>query len=446
MFSAARTSFAQVAHRRLAAARRVAGMRTCQRFQSTSTQSASVVAQSSVASHVAAGVAGGAVVVLAGYTYYHFSGAKRAVDAAKATKAYFEQATQAIKEKAPRNPNEAVSFLRSVAKSYLAVVPGATTYVDSAFDSLEELKETHGEEVNKILTEAYNNVQEIIKDAKGKGADLETAKRVWEVLGTSVMQLRELSKKAGVDAFSKLEEKHPQVAKTLGSGYRNLKDLAETSGPEAKKLYDETTQQLKDIFSEGYSQDALDKARDLVQSKSSQIREVAQQASQKAWDASLRRSSSYLNKLPEVKQLLSDNASKFISAGITASGEANEVFDQVKDVAEEKDEEKRKQRVKDLKNLIEHKAEEMEERGRGSVERGWESLQEWVKMVPGGEEALEKAPDMKVFVQLSQNKSEKAKKLAKETYDDVFRVLEEKAKKAKGIVEETKDEAKEKTS
>lgn len=129
-----------------------------------------------------------------------------------------------------------------------------------------------------------------------------------------------------------------------------------------------------------------------------------------------------------------------------SSEEATEVFDKVKEVGEEKDESKRKQKIKDLKDFILRRANEAEERGSQKIERGWESLQEWVKMVPGGSEAMEKVPDMKVFVQLSQKKSEEAKSLAKETYEEVFKVLEEKAKKARGIVEETKDEAKEKTS
>lgn len=184
--------------------------------------------------------------VFSGYTYYHFSGAKTAVDAAKATKAYYEQAKQTISEKAPKSPNEVISFLRSVSKSYLGVVPGASTYIDTTFDTLGELQEIHGEETNKILTETYNELQAILKDAKS-GADLETAKKVWEVLGTRVMQLQELSKKAGSDAFVKLEQKHPQIAQLLGSSYSSLKQLADRGGPEAKKLYDDISKQVRTL-------------------------------------------------------------------------------------------------------------------------------------------------------------------------------------------------------
>lgn len=116
----------------------------------------------------------------------------------------------------------------------------------------------------------------------------------------------------------------------------------------------------------------------------------------------------------------------------------------MKEVGEEKDEGKRKKKLEDLKKFIVSKAEAAQESGGKSVEKGWESLQEWLKTVPGGSEALEKVPDVKVFVELSQRKGDEAKKLAKETYDEVFRVLEEKAKKARGIVEEGKEEGKDK--
>lgn len=179
----------------------------------------------------------------AGYAYYHFSGAKKAVDTAKATKAYLEQTAQSIREKAPKNPNEAIAFLRDVAKKYTSVIPGLSTYVDSTFDTLDELHDSHREEVNKILSEAYEGAQDAVKGEKSV-ADVEVAKKLWGVLGKMIFQLQDLSKRAGSDAFAKLEKKHPQIAQTLGAGYKNLKELADRSGPEAKRIYDETTQQV----------------------------------------------------------------------------------------------------------------------------------------------------------------------------------------------------------
>ena len=127
--------------------------------------------------------------------------------------------------------------------------------------------------------------------------------------------------------------------------------------------------QLKSIFAKGFSQDALSQARDLIESKSSQIQEVARRASQKAWEGSITRSSAYLDKLPDIRQLLSDNASKFIAAGASSvdasSEEAEEVLDKVKEVAElkEKNEEQRAEieRLNRELNKLMEKAEEQED-------------------------------------------------------------------------------------
>jgi len=258
-----------------------------------------------------------------------------------------------------------------------------------------------------------------------------------------------VGKKAGVHAFGAVEEKYPYLASTLGSGYSQLKQLADQAGPEAQKIVDETSQQVKKIFSKGLSPEAFSEASKLVQSKSGQIQDIAKQASQGGWDKALEKSSPYLDKLPEIKQLLSDNASKFVAAGAAtfqaSSTEATEVLDKVKEVAETKDEKVRMQKTGELKDFILAKAKEAEGRASKQLEQGWESLQEWIKVVPGGDEALGRLPDVKVFIQLSQERGDDAKKLAKETYDDIFKVLEEKSSKAKELVSKTKEETKDKS-
>ncbi len=81
------------------------------------------------------------------------------------------------------------------------------------------------------------------------------------------------------------------------------------------------------------------------------------------------------------------------------------------------------------------KAREAEEQGRKQLEQGWESLQDWMRTMPGGEDALKRIPDVKVFLQVSRERSEDAQKLMKETYEAMLQVLEEKGKKAKKLSE-----------
>ncbi|KAL4252629.1 hypothetical protein ABKN59_005293 [Abortiporus biennis] len=421
--------------------RRVAGVRICQRFQSTTTGTSSSGVS---ASHIAAGVAGGAAVFLGGYTYYHFSGAKKAVEASKAVKAYYDQTKQTLKDKSPKSTSEALAFLRNITKSYAGVVPGAQGYVDSTFDTLEELHETHGDEVNKILNKTYTDIQAIIEDEKS-GMDVETATRISGVLKTTVSELQKISKDVGKDAFSALEGKYPQLAEKLGTGYRELKQMAEKSGPEAKKLYEETSEQLKDILANGFSNESLDKAREFVTKQSGRIREITRKSSQNAWDKAVQQASPYLDKLPDIKQLLSENSTKFVTAGAATVGssqdEVKEVFEKVKEVAEDQDALKNQEKLEQLKEFVKTKAKEAQDRAGGQVEKGWESLQEWAKTVPGGQEALDKIPEAQAFATLAKERKEDAKNLAKETYDDIFKVLREKSQKAKQLVEETKEKS-----
>lgn len=99
---------------------------------------------------------------MSGYSYYHFSGAKTLVDSARSVKSGVVSAKNQLVEKTP-SPNEAITYLRNISKSYVALVPGASKYVDKTFDSLDELSQTHGEEVNAIVSKAVSELQDTIK-------------------------------------------------------------------------------------------------------------------------------------------------------------------------------------------------------------------------------------------------------------------------------------------
>ncbi|THV06763.1 hypothetical protein K435DRAFT_556922, partial [Dendrothele bispora CBS 962.96] len=71
--------------------------------------------------HILAGLAGGSIVVGAGYTWYYFSGVKEVVDATKQFKSYAFQTKNSVDE---RHPNTALNYLRTVVKSHFAIVPG----------------------------------------------------------------------------------------------------------------------------------------------------------------------------------------------------------------------------------------------------------------------------------------------------------------------------------
>ncbi|PIL34173.1 hypothetical protein GSI_03884 [Ganoderma sinense ZZ0214-1] len=378
-------------------------------------------------SYFAAGVAGGTVVLLGGYRliapkgygWYHLSGAKKAVDSYNTATQYYEQTKHAFTDNAPKNPNEALNQLRTFAQSYLLIIPGASPHVDAAFDTIDELRDEHGTEVDRIVGGGYEEVRIIVRDAEAM--DMATAARVLNVLRRRSAELEELGRRAGSGAFESLARKYPQVSETLGVGYEEFKKLAEVKGPDARKVFDDSGKQIREIFRKGFSQDSVSQARELIQSKTNEVRRIAQASSQAAWDKSVREASPYLNKLPEIRQILSDNASDFVSVSAANLNEATssteELFSRIKDAA----------RTDVVKN----------EKKMGEL-RDYVLQKEWIRSMPGGDEALQRLPDMQVLVQVSRDRTDEADALKKETYEEILRVLEEKGKKAKEFCEQRK--------
>ncbi|KAH8119012.1 hypothetical protein DFH11DRAFT_1562416 [Phellopilus nigrolimitatus] len=331
------------------ALRRAAARRSGIRFQSSSTGSSA----SYGSSHVAAGLAGGITVALAGYVWYHTSGLKTVVQTSKDVKSYVQTARDSVVAKASEtaeNPSQALSYLRGVAKQYAAFIPGAASYVDSTFDELDALHGEHGGEMDGILKETMDELSKAVSEG---GANTKTAARVYEIIGRSVGKMQELGKKVGGDIL----EKSSAIKEKLGSGYGQLKSLAEKAGPEGKKVMDELSKQLKEISSNGLNEESLQKARQLLQDKTGQLGKLAESS------------------------------------------------------------------------------------GGAALDGGSDKLQALLSSVPGGEELKEKAPHLKDIISLANDRSEEAKKLAKETFQDVLNVLEEKGRKAKELSEKNKDDA-----
>ena len=187
----------------------------------------------------------------AGYAYYNISGAKKAVDASRTASAYYQQTKDAIAAKAPSSPNEALDQLRNFARSYLVIIPGARPHVDAAFDTIDELRESHGDDVNRIVSDGYEEVRVIIREAGSM--DATTAMKILDVLRRRSAELEELGERMGKDAFGSLNEKYPQLSEKIGGGYDEFRKLVKTHGPDAKKVYDDTSREVRLRYSVHYT-------------------------------------------------------------------------------------------------------------------------------------------------------------------------------------------------
>ncbi|KAF7977760.1 hypothetical protein HWV62_40655 [Athelia sp. TMB] len=238
----------------------------------------------SIASYVVAGLCGGFIVVAGGYTWYHFSGVKQAVDATRGMTTYLAKSKESLSTAGKASSNAALAYLRGAAKSYAAIVPGAGAVVDAAFNSVDEVFDAHQEEASAITQRAYEELQRVIGPGAGAADDkLETAYRVTGILKAYLFELHALGAKAGGTALAPVWERYPGAREKIDGAFGEMKRVAEASGPGAKKVLMDTQQQrfllitdlcdkVKSILSDNLSSEALAKAGSLIRERTWKLR------------------------------------------------------------------------------------------------------------------------------------------------------------------------------
>ncbi|KAF2671176.1 hypothetical protein BT63DRAFT_477707 [Microthyrium microscopicum] len=385
--------------------------RVPRRFQSTNISSSSTSSSSSHA--LIGGVAGGAVALGGCYAWYHFSGAKTLVNAAHETKDYFQTAQKRLTEQAP-NPNEALRWLRQVSTYYAGFIPGASGVVNSTMDDLDKVHEKHKDEVDKIIQDAYTDLQKVSE----KGMNMAAATQAWEVLQTHMKRIGELA----VDASQDILNNHPEIKKKVGGSFDQLKDMGDKFGPEAKKQVDETWEQVKDIAKTGVSSENIGKIRKLVDEKVQALQKMGDEA----WKKGLEKAKPYLDKNPKIKELVEKNADSL------KQGNVGELYEKVKSAVESGDTSDLEGYVKDATSKAKDAAGKAKESGMG----GFDQL---LKKIPGGDQVL---PQIQNLQEIAEKHGDDAKKLLDETIKELSQVLNNKVEKAKDIAKEAEKKAK----
>ncbi|EKG17508.1 hypothetical protein MPH_05245 [Macrophomina phaseolina MS6] len=377
------------------------------RFQSTSSGPSP---NANPGSHpgVTGAVAGGASALVVGYAWYHFSGVKSAVQISQQIRDYANSGVQKLKESTPE-PNEALNYLRSTASSYAAFVPGAKQYVDGAFDQLDAIRQKHGDEVDKIVRDAYTELQGV---AKG-GLSLDNAQKAWVILQK---HLKRIGRLAG-DAAQDIIDQNPQLKDKVGGSLDQLRQMGEQYGPEAKKQVDQTWDQISDIVKGGVSVDTADKIKNLVQER----REALKKAGDEAWQKGLEQAKPYLDKNPKVKELIENNADAL------KQGNLKELWDTVREATNSGD-------VQKIQEKIQSQVDKVKSQGFGGLEQ-------YFNMIPGGSQIL---PKLQLLQEVAQKRGKDAEQLLKETGDELTQVLNQKAEKAQKLKEEAKEDAEKK--
>ncbi|KAF3925160.1 hypothetical protein ABW20_dc0101782 [Dactylellina cionopaga] len=391
------------------ASRRQVLQRQPQQFRFASTAPTTEAAAGS-SSALVGGIAGGLVTFAGGYAWYHFSGAKQVLNSAHTTKQYFESAKQKIASTAPdvNNPSEGLKWLRSQATAYSAFIPGGSAFVKSAFDDVDIVREKHGDEVDAIVKDTYNEMKQLTDK---KGLSVETAWEGWSILQNKLEKISDL---AG-DSASEILDNHPELKKKIGGSLNQLKQMGEKYGPEAKKQVDDTWNQISDIVKKsGMNIDGLtSRLQKLLEEKTEQLKKLGDEA----WKKGLKEAKPLLDKNPEVKQLIEENADTL------KEGNAQELMTKVKDAISSGD-------LKGLRGYVDEAVQKANKSNFGS------GVDQYLKLVPGGSQII---PKLKQFKEITKEHGEEAEKLVQDTIKEISQVLDKKMGEAKELSKKAKN-------
>ncbi|KAJ4290030.1 hypothetical protein N0V88_006832 [Collariella sp. IMI 366227] len=375
------------------------------RFQSTTSAG-------SGSSHFVSGVTGGVVGAGLLYGIYQMTPAgkmtrKVNATAKEADKKYQEVAAK-IKEKTPTT-DEAINKIKEFCYSYVAWVPGGRQYVDTAFNDLDAIREEHGDEVDKIVSETYREFQDVAKS----GLSLESASKAYDALANLAKKIANLTGSAA----DQILERHPKLNDKVGEPIRQLKQMGAQYGPDAKKLVDETWSQVNDVMASGFSVESADKVRKIVEERTQQIRKIGDDL----WNKGLEQAKPYLDKNPQLKDLVEGNSD------ILKQGNVSDILKQLKSLGEGGD-------MKKVETYIKEAVEKAKSKGSKAVGGAGSFGALGQFLGSSSEDAGRKIQDNIGVL------SEVGKQLLEETKEDLKKLLEEKAKKAQKIVDKAKKE------
>ncbi|EAQ91744.1 hypothetical protein CHGG_03679 [Chaetomium globosum CBS 148.51] len=371
-------------------------------------------------SHFVSGVAGGVAGAGLLYGIYLLTPtgkmARKINAAARETDRKYQEAAATIRDKTPTT-DEAVSKLKQFCYSYVAWVPGGRQYVDTAFNDLAAIRQSHGKEVDQIVNETYREFQGITST----GLSLESASKAYDAITNLAKKIANLSGSAA----DQILERHPQLNDKVGGSIKQLKNMGAQYGPEAKKLVDQTWTQVNDIMKNGFSAENEDKVRKIVEERTQQIRKIGDDL----WDKGLEQAKPYLDKSPRLKELVTGNQDLLKKENVTG------LFQQIKSLGEGGDMGKLEEYVKETVDKA--KAKGSEATGEGT---GFAALSQLLGSA--SDDAGRKLQDnIGLLSEVASKHASEGKELVEETKNDLRKLLEEKAKKAQKIADSAKKDA-----
>ena len=348
---------------------------------------------------VAGGVAGGLVAVAVGYSFYHFSGAKAAVNMASDTKAYFDGMKNKFVEKTPE-PRAALKYVREYAQSYASFIPGAKPVIDAAFNDLDKVSGKHGDKVDKLVTDTYHELKDIAKD----GITMTSAVKAWDILQSKFDEIKKLASDVGGDLLNQ----HPELKEKVGGQFDELKKMADQYGPDAKKQVDEVYQKAQDIAAKGLSAGSIAEIGKLARDKYNELKKSGEEAYSKGFEKSI---SPLLEKFPDAKKFVEENKDAL------KQGNFEDLVKSVKSAVDSKD-------LGGLQKYLDS--------AKQTAKKSGFDIDSYFKDIPSGHEIFARIKELK---EAAEKHGDEAKELSEKTFSEIKDVLSKRSEEAKKIAE-----------
>lgn len=130
--------------------------------------------------------------VVQGYTWYYFSGLRKAINRIQEALVYLDQVRDRLSQQKP--PSQVLLLLRRAVKSYVAF-PGSNFVVDQVFDAVDDKVDAHGDEANALIATAYTQIRELIQQDGGKLEILRVLQNLTKQLQPNSLELKEMAEK-----------------------------------------------------------------------------------------------------------------------------------------------------------------------------------------------------------------------------------------------------------
>lgn len=359
------------------------------------------------------GLAGGSAALLIGFGFYHYSGARSVVNTYQSAKSSADSAFRETTKYAPE-PGQAVQWLKETVTSYTRFIPGASTYVDKAFDDLEKIRKNHEGEVDEIVQETYYELKNVTKS----GFTTESASKAWEVISATFVRIGQL---AG-DALEDILDNHPQLKEKVGGQYHQLKQMGEQYGPEAKKQVDETWDEVQNILKSGFSVTTFSKIQKLVQDKTEEVKKYGDQA----WQKGIEEAKPLLDKSPQLKELVQNNKEKLLQ------GDLSQLWQKMQEAVKSGNSD-------DITNFVKEQANKASEKTTGSSLGSGSGIDQLLNFIPGGSDITGKLQQLQ---EIGQKHGKEAEGIVKSAVDEIKKVLQSKMEEAEKLKNKAEKDAK----